>query len=295
VSSGVVCPFCYQRIDPSRLWFQCLSRGNGKCKKAVDPERLRLTKSTLETYPSFPPRERVTRNASCPACRGITNLRACPKCHTALPVHFDESEIAIFGLVGAKGSGKTVLMTVLVKELRDAIGNRYHADVSLATDNPDGLAGEDDYEASREDALYEKRVLPPPTQVVGSVARRHSASVMLRWWQEGRRFIGLSAIKSTIVAFVDSAGEQGNSLTAAFSLDYLEACNGLIVLLDPFALPGARSMLSLPPEAISVDDRRPLNVVKNITEKLRIELALRMNQKVPIPAAVVFTKSLFGN
>ena len=181
-------------------------------------------------------------------------------------------------------------MTVLVKELRDAIGNRYHADVSLATDNPDGLAGEDDYEASREDALYEKRVLPPPTQVVGSVARRHSASVMLRWWQEESRFIGLSATKSTIVAFVDSAGEQGNSLTAAFSLDYLEACNGLIVLLDPFALPGARSMLSLPPEAISVDDRRPLNVVKNITEKLRIELALRMNQKVPIPAAVVFTK-----
>ena len=70
MSSGVVCPFCYQRIDPSRLWFQCLNRGNGKCKKAVDPERLRLTKSTLETYPSFPPREGVTRNASCPACRG---------------------------------------------------------------------------------------------------------------------------------------------------------------------------------------------------------------------------------
>ena len=232
----------------------------------------------------------MTRNASCPACRGITNLRACPKCHTALPVHFDESEVAIFGLVGAKGSGKTVLMTVLVKELRDAIGKRYEADISLATDNPDGLAGEDDYEANREAALYKQHVLPPPTAVVGAGARQHSASVLLRWRQEGRRFSGLPTTKSTMIAFVDSAGEQGNSLTAAFTLDYLEACNGLIVLLDPFALPGARAMLSLPAAAIQVDDRRPLNVVKNITDKLRIELGLRMNQKIPIPAAVVFTK-----
>ena len=31
----------------------------------------------------------------------------------------------MIGLVGAKGSGKTVLMTVLVKQLRDTIGKRY--------------------------------------------------------------------------------------------------------------------------------------------------------------------------
>jgi chitodextrinase len=232
----------------------------------------------------------MPRNAPCPACGGRPNLRACPKCHTALPVHFDESDVAIFGLVGSKGSGKTVLMTVLVKELRGAIAQRYQARVSLATDNPDGLAGEDDYDTGREDLLYNKHELPKPTDRLGIGTREHSASVLLRWWQQGRALMGLlSAPKSTMLAFVDSAGEQASSLTAAFTLDYLEACAGLIVLLDPFALPSARATLNLPPEAINVYDR-PLKVVENITDKLRVELGLKMRQKIRIPAAVVFTK-----
>lgn len=288
--SSVVCPFCYQRINPSQLWYQCLGLGDGTCKKAVDRVRERLTKSTLETYPSFPAGEGMPRNAPCPACGSRPNLRACPKCHTALPVHFDESEIAIFGLVGSKGSGKTVLMTVLVKELRGAIAKRYQARISLATDNPDGLAGEDDYDTGREDLLYNKLDLPKPTDRLGIGTRKHSASVLLRWWQQGRGLLGLLPTpKSYMLAFVDSAGEQASSLTAAFTLDYLEACDGLIVLLDPFALPSARATLSLPPEAINVYDR-PLKVVENITEKLRIELGLKMRQKIGIPAAVVFTK-----
>ena len=287
--SGVVCPFCYTRINPSQLWYQCLGRGNGSCKRAVDPQRERLTNSRVETYPSFPWREGMTRNAPCPACGGRPNLRACPACHTALPVHFDESEVAIFGLVGSRGSGKTVLMTVLVKELRDEIGKRFQASISLATENPDGLAGEDDYGTNREDALYQQHTLPHPTAAVGE-GRDHSASLLLRWWQEGRGILGQRTTRSTMLAFVDSAGEQASSLTAAFTLEYLEACYGLIVMLDPFALPGARANLSLPPKAINVDDRRPLKVAETITEKLRVELGLKMRQKIPIPAAVVFTK-----
>ena len=50
--------------------------------------------------------------------------RACPQCHTALPIDFVDSESPMIGLVGAKGSGKTVLMTVLVKQLREVVGLR---------------------------------------------------------------------------------------------------------------------------------------------------------------------------
>ena len=47
----------------------------------------------------------------------------------------------MIGLVGAKGSGKTVLMTVLVKQLREVVGRQFGADIRIATDNPDGYAG----------------------------------------------------------------------------------------------------------------------------------------------------------
>jgi len=290
VASTAVCPFCFQRIDLSRLWYQCLGRGNADCKKEVDEDRRKLTKSTLETYGSFPPPEGVSGHAQCPTCGGRTNLRACPKCHTALPSNFSESKSPMIGLVGSKGSGKTVLMTVLVKQLRDTIGKRYDADITLATDNPDGHQGVSDYQANREAPLFKGGTLPPPTSALGSAARQHAAPVLLRWRQETPGLLGRTSIKSTMLSFVDAAGEDLNDVSTTFTLQYLSVCDGLIVILDPFALPGARAKLDLPDAAIKVDEDVPLSVVANITEMLRVDHNLKKNKKIAFPVAVVFTK-----
>jgi hypothetical protein len=290
VASNAVCPFCFHRIDVSRLWYQCLGRGSTECKKEVDEVRKKLTKSTLETYCSFPPPEGVTGPARCPTCGGRTNLRACPECHTTLPANFAESKSPMIGLVGSKGSGKTVLMTVLVKQLRDTIGKRYDADITLATDNPDGHQGVSDYQANREAPLFKGGTLPPPTSQLGTAARQHSSPVLLRWRQESTGIMGRTSIKSTMLAFVDAAGEDLNDVTTTFTLQYLSVCDGLIVILDPFALPGARAVLNLPDAAIKVDEDMPLAVVANITEMLRVEHNLKTNKKIAIPVAVVFTK-----
>lgn len=290
MASLVVCPFCFHRIDASRLWYQCLGRGSAECTKEVDKAREELTKSGLETYPSFPPPEGVTGPVKCPKCGGRTNLRACPDCHTALPSDFAESKSPMVGLVGAKGSGKTVLMTVLVKQLRDTIGKRYSADIRLATDNPDGHQGVSDYQANREAPLFRGGTLPPPTDALGTSARQHAAPVLLRWRQETTGMMGRTSIKSTMLSFVDAAGEDMNAVASTFTLQYLSICDGLIVILDPFALPGARAMLHLPDAAIKVDEDVPLDVVANITEMLRVEHNLKKRQKISIPVAVVFTK-----
>jgi GTPase SAR1 family protein len=290
VASTAVCPFCFHRIDVSRLWYQCLGRGTAECKKEVDKAREKLTKSTLETYCSFPPPEGVSGPTKCPTCGGRTNLRACPECHTALPSDFAESKSPMIGLVGAKNSGKTVLMTVLVKRLRDTVGKRYQADIRLATDNPDGHQGVSDYQANRETPLFKGGSLPPPTSALGSGARQHSSPVLLRWRQETAGLMGRTSIKSTMLSFVDAAGEDLNAVATTFTLQYLSVCDGLIVVLDPFALPGARAMLNLPDAAIQVEEDVPLDVVANITEMLRVEHNLKKNKKITIPVAVVFTK-----
>jgi GTPase SAR1 family protein len=290
VASIMVCPFCFHRIDASRLWYQCLGRGTAECTKEVDKPRQELTKSVLETYPSFPPPEGVSGPARCPKCGGKTNLRACPDCHTALPSDFAESKSPMIGLVGAKGSGKTVLMTVLVKQLRDTIGKRYSADIRLATDNPDGHQGVSDYQANREAPLFKGGTLPPTTDALGTAARQHAAPVLLRWRQETTGMLGRTSIKSTMLSFVDAAGEDMNAVSSTLTLQYLSVCDGLIVILDPFALPGARAVLNLPDAAINVDEDVPLDVVANITEMLRIEHNLKRNRKISIPVAVVFTK-----
>jgi hypothetical protein len=291
VASTAVCPFCFHRIDVSRLWYQCLGRGSAECTKEVDEAPKKLTTSTLETYCSFPSPDGVNGPAKCPKCGGRTNLRACPECHTALPSDFAESKSPMVGLVGAKNSGKTVLMTVLVKQLRDTIGKRYSADIRLATDNPDGHQGVSDYQANRETPLFKAGRLPPPTDALGTTtARKHSSPVLLRWRQETAGMMGRTSIKSTMLSFVDAAGEDLNAVATAFTLQYLSVCDGLIVVLDPFALPGARAVLNLPDAAVKVGEDVPLDVVANITEMLRVEHNLRKNRKISIPIAVVFSK-----
>ena len=285
-----VCPFCFRRIDSSRLAYQCTGSGNIECKKEEDEARRRLTGSQLETNTTFlPPRGRGA-STNCPTCGGSAKRRACPECHTALPIDFVDSTSPMIGLVGAKGSGKTVLMTVLVKQLREVVGLRFGADIRIATDNPDGHQGLTDYQASREVPLYSRRTLPTGTAQQGTSARQHTTPVVLRWRQESARLMRGQALSSTVLSFVDTAGEDLNDLGTAFTLKYLSVCNALMITIDPFALPGARARLRLPSEAVQVGDDVPLDVVSRITELLRTEHGVKNKRKIKLPVALVFTK-----
>ncbi len=284
------CPFCFRRIDSSRLAYQCAGRGNVECKKSEDEARVKLTGNRLETYPTFLPEAKPGRNVSpnCPTCGGPARRRACPECHTALPIDFVDSKSPMIGLVGAKGSGKTVLMTVLVKQLREVVGLRFGADIRIATDNPDGHRGLSDYQASREIPLYSNRMLPGETET--QAKRQRATPIVLRWRQETARLMGGQGLQSTVLSFVDTAGEDLNELETAFTLQYLSVCDALMITLDPFALPGARARLNLPEQAIQVGDDVPLDVVSRITELLRTEHKVKTKKRIKIPVAIVFTK-----
>jgi hypothetical protein len=287
---NTVCPFCFRKIDSSHLAYQCAGRGNIDCKKEEDETRRRLTGSRLQTYPTFlpPPGRGVSTN--CPTCGGPAKRRACPECHTALPIDFVDSKSPMIGLAGAKGSGKTVLMTVLVKQLREVVGLRFGADIRIATDNPDGRQGLSDYQENREVPLYNKGALPEPTARQGSGSRQRTTPVVLRWRQESARLMRGQTLRSTVLSFVDTAGEDLNDLSTAFTLQYLSVCDALMITLDPFALPGARARLNLPEKAIQVGDDVPLDVVSRITELLRTEHKIKSKKRVKIPVAIVFTK-----
>jgi hypothetical protein len=291
--AATACPFCFRKIDSSRLAYQCAGRGNVECKKSEDEARFTLTGSKLESYPTFLPDSKGgNRNGSpsCPTCGGPARRRACPECHTALPIDFADSRSPMIGLVGAKGSGKTVLMTVLVKQLREVVGLRFGADIRIATDNPDGHRGLTDYQASREVPLYSHRQLPTGTQPQGSVSRQRSTPIVLRWRQETARLMRGQGLSSTVLSFVDTAGEDLNELETAFTLEYLSVCDALMITLDPFALAGARARLSLPEQAIQVADDVPLDVVSRITELLRTEYKVKTRKRIKLPVAIVFTK-----
>ena len=283
-----VCPFCFHKIRISyKLWYLCLGRGNGTCQRGVDPIRQQLTKSMMETYPAFPPPPKsYERPTDCPACGGKTGVFACPDCHTPLPAGFGESQSPLYGIVGTKGAGKTTLMTVLVRQLRDSIGKRFDSSILLVNDNPDGQGSLDEYHLNREIPLYEHGRLPVPTSALGTATRQQAVPVQFRWQQQA----GRKKIKSSMFSVIDTAGEDLNNFMSTISLPYLPVADGLIVLLDPFALPSARATLNLPRAAVTVGEDMPLQVLGNITDMLRTERGVSSKKQIKLSVAVVFTK-----
>jgi hypothetical protein len=75
-----------------------------------------------------------------------------------------------------------------------------------------------------------------------------------------------------------------------FSLQYLSVVDSLILVLDPFMLPGARAFAGIPESRAIAQGETPLNVVNRITEVLRTQRKVRPKKRMAIPVAVVFTK-----
>src|SRR3954453_8320577 len=102
----VPCPYCYNRINQSRLAYVCLGKGVAggavKCTKAEDIRRRDVTNLRVQSYPIFTVEPRgplgTPRHAPCPHCRGITGVRACPECHPPLSASFSESRSPLVGI-----------------------------------------------------------------------------------------------------------------------------------------------------------------------------------------------------
>ena len=104
-----------------------------------------------------------------------TTTRVCPACHSQLPVHFGKVRSRLIVLAGAKESGKTVFMTVLVHELMHQLGEQLKAAISGADDSTRHR-----FASEYEKPLYRESQLLAPTTTAGmrsSIGKRRLASI----------------------------------------------------------------------------------------------------------------------
>lgn len=289
--AGIACPYCYHRIAGHRLWYQCAGRGipgQPGCKPAVDEDRQRETGYADPCLPCYqPPRQATIGPARpvCPQCGGTSGRRVCPCCHTPLPTDFGAATSPLIGMVGAKGTGKTVYLTVLAHELRTNTRRRFGADVRLAGDQQGDHASSLDWLKRNVDTVYDDHRLFAQTTPARDGRRE---PVVFEWRQEYRR-AGLRRLGTTYLSFYDTAGEDLTSQENTFDLNYLAAADALIVLLDPFMLPQARDRLRLPAAALTSEEATG-DVVNRVTKLLRHQHGLRDSQRVRLPVAVAFAK-----
>jgi hypothetical protein len=188
-------------------------------------------------------------------------------------------------MVGAKGTGKTVYLTVLAHELRTNLRRRFDADVRLSGDRQGDAVSPLRWLQQNVDSIYERHLLLAETpQSPGG--RRDP--VVFEWRQEYKR-AGLRRLRTSYLSFYDTAGEDLTSQQRTHDLAYLGAADALIVLLDPFMLPQARDRIRLPRAALTSEEAT-IDVLARVTEMLRSSHGVRGSKRIGIPTAVAFAK-----
>nr|WP_040702758.1 hypothetical protein [Nocardiopsis ganjiahuensis] len=281
----LVCPYCYSVFAERRILFRCTGRP-GPLGDACPPAEDRSLREHLGRRERLPPVFEANGRrprAVCPACSGTTDRKVCAVCHARMPVNFGRMRGRTIALVGARDSGKTVFMTVLIHELRNRVGNRFNASVGGSDDHTRHRFGPD-YESP----LYEEGRLLPATRRAAGAAR---APLLFRYTGRGRGLTGIRP-RHTLLSFFDSAGEDlDDEESVETNLRYLRNADGVILLLDPLQMDGARRLAAtgtrLP--APSGPENRPIHMLERVTELL-MRREGSPNQLIRVPIAVCLTK-----
>jgi hypothetical protein len=284
------CPYCYEGVDVASPAFRCNGRpapGRNPCEKQQDDVRVKVLDDATPVFPAFRP-DRGRRigpevEAQCPHCFGRTGIRLCPNCHSILPANFTASS-PMFGLVGVRGSGKTVLLSVLSKELTSSVARRFGAAIDTVGSSA-LLARLDGYRKNL--APGGSGSLPRPTD---AFTKAETVPAVFEW-QMTKQGWGLgTGTASTILSFYDTAGEDLATLDRAREQHYLAATDGLILLLDPFGLPANRDTALA--RGVNPENLRdtPMQVLTAVTGMLREADRIGPSKKIKRPLAVVLAK-----
>jgi hypothetical protein len=291
------CPYCYEEFCLQDIQFRCSGR-TGWDGLSCSPEPDEVLSRHIGREMTLPPAFAAVRphtQTACPGCGVTTTTRICPACHRRLPALFGHIPSRMIALVGAKESGKTVFMTVLVRELMHRLGDELNAAI-MPADDYTGHEFANYYEAP----LYGGAQLLPATTPAGASDR---APLVFRLTVGGpevprpprRRWLGRSRpAKSALLSLFDPAGED---LLSQQSVEqnarYLAAADAIVLLLDPLQMPAARKLAApgtrLPSPPRGAADT-PVSVLQNITD-----LVLRTDQSasdglISKPLAVSFSK-----
>ncbi|KTR89239.1 hypothetical protein NS220_15965 [Microbacterium testaceum] len=292
---STACPYCYQTLNVAKVAFRCAGRGipgRPVCEAQTDPKLYRTFQDATPVMPAIVvikpdgtrpvdennEYEDVTArsSATCGQCGGESSIRMCPSCHSVLPRSLDNSS-PLFGLVGVRNSGKTVLLSVMHKELVRTVARRFNASI----DTPGGTSG-----LARDLAQFEAEMtrdgghLPPQTAATGG-QKKQPAVYEWKYTVKGKS-------AATIFSFYDSAGEDISRQDEAMKQQYLGQSSGVILLLDPFAFPENLERAAERGAGTGDGADTPETALDGITYVLGHTLA--RNKKIKTPLAVVISK-----
>ena len=114
-SKGETCPYCFEVFRLNDTPFRCT---NERCEQEVDAVRERTWRDSSRVGRVLPPVGFSPSELRCGDCGEKSRQRVCPHCHMELPRTIGQFRNLIFAIIGAKASGKSHYIAVLIEQLR---------------------------------------------------------------------------------------------------------------------------------------------------------------------------------
>ncbi len=264
------CPRCFRLLTADLYAWECV----GPCDVFADPQASAATgvatQGRLVRTEQRPPDTRrwsPSRNPPCAICAKPTR-EVCPYCHFALLPEWRESTTVSIALAGARATGKSIYLAILVKQLEQMVD---HAGSSLKFGDENSRRV---YENYYEKPLFETRGIMPPTVAAGTQGAYQRDPIILS--------LGVLRGGRTFLVIRDVAGEDlENPADDRTYLGYFGRADAVLFMFDPSAVTEVRELLKdyLPTQLNEVGN--PDRVLENM---------LRLIGPSQVPIGMVLSK-----
>lgn len=248
------CPRCFSLLDPDHhLWSLAPTGGS---PRYLDEVGSAFLGANADIGPMFrwdrPPgyNGAPPPNVAAHALRGPV-LEICPVCHFTLPDRWREGQAYCIAMAGARATGKSLYIAVLVRQLQLLCE---HLGFAMAPANRSTAMA---YSTHYETPLFVQRGLipPTPTMMTQTSTQREPLIFSLGNWHGVQRYLVLR----------DVAGEDmesGNLHAAPFR--FFTNAEAVFFMFDPLRVQSIRDQLQdlLPPQMVSGGD--PRDVLNNV-------------------------------
>lgn len=293
-----ICPFCYEGFNRSQIEFRCENNQSTSCRENDVKLAAYFGGSTLTAGRVIPVKNKsfgglfnkmtrivsVPEQTRCDQCNYPSRKKICPHCHNELPSLFHQADSHIISVIGARDSGKTHYITVLINEL---LQKGHTLDIQTVPQD----VGEDRAQitSKRYSEYYKKPLLGRKEQLGQTQQNAKDLYPLIYQISSGQKQFGKT--KALYLVFYDTAGENFNDKEELKKLaNYLINSSGIIFLLDTFRISRINETLTKKGVGITNVDTSFRDVFGQMHQLLQQFGKIKLNAKSDVPVALTFSK-----
>lgn len=279
-----ICPYCFEHFRLRDTPFRCTSP-MARCAPTVDSVLERCWGDSRPVGKVLAGPGRFVRSVKCPDCSNESRKRLCPTCHSDLPHTTGNFKNYVFAVIGAKESGKSHYISVLINEIKKQIGPALNMLLEAMNDVTIRRYRNEFYNP----VYHDKRIIEATQSALAN--RDVQSPLIYSLTFMGKNFLGRDAItKAAVLVFFDTAGEDLDDEDTMSTVNkYIYRSDGIILLIDPLQLPQVRHALgrSTPLPGINTET---VDILTRTTRLIQKGQGIKTNAQIPIPLAVTFSK-----